>query len=67
MVITGGELGKWQNLANFYAKQLEDRDGIILRSSYTDPDDSEWLVRDIEERLREARKNVQALSEKGAN
>jgi len=41
-------------LAEFYKKQLQDRDGIISRSADLDPSNPEWLVQDIEQRLNEA-------------
>jgi hypothetical protein len=47
------EKASLERLASFLTKQLEDRDGIILRSSYTDPDDKFWLVCQIEKELEE--------------
>ena len=35
-------------MASFYAKQLEDYDGIVLRTSYTEPEDKYWLVNQIQ-------------------
>ena len=53
---------KWETLIKFYEKQLEDRDGIISRSADLDPTNPEWLVRDIEERLKQAKENAQLIN-----
>lgn len=62
MEISRRELGKWEARASFYTKQLEDRAGIIARSSLSNPEDSEWLVREIEEDLSRAKLNIEVLA-----
>jgi hypothetical protein len=48
------EKNKWSVMAEFYQKQLQDRAGIISRSADLDPDNPEWLVQSIEQKLNEA-------------
>lgn len=42
------QLRRAETMASFYAKQLEDYDGIVLRTSYTEPEDKYWLVNQIQ-------------------
>ena len=55
------QLGRAETLASFYAKQLEDYDGIVLRTSYTEPEDKFWLVNQIQADLDQCLADVKAF------
>jgi hypothetical protein len=55
------QLGRAETMASFYAKQLEDYDGIVLRTSYTEPEDKYWLVNQIQADLDKCLAQVKAF------
>jgi hypothetical protein len=65
------QLRRAETLASFYAKQLEDYDSIVLRTSHTEPEDKFWLVNQIQADLDKCLKDVavfrKALGLEGQN
>jgi hypothetical protein len=55
------QLGRAETMASFYSKQLEDYDGIVLRTSYTEPEDKYWLVNQIQADLDKCLTQVKAF------
>jgi len=55
------QLRRAETMASFYSKQLEDYDGIVLRTSYTEPNDKFWLVNQIQADLDKCLAQVKAF------
>lgn len=55
------QLRRAETLASFYAKQLEDYDGIVLRTSHTEPENKFWLVNQIQKDLDKCLHDISVL------